>query len=93
MGLFNENYNNCFEDVELGIKVLSNGFKNYNDGYSVAYHKESYTRKNDEKYLDESKKDFKETLHPFILENKNLVSKWIKVINTFIYKNDKFIKI
>lgn len=90
---FNENYKTCFEDVELGIKILINGLKNYNDGNSVAYHKESYTRKKDLKYLEKSKEDFDKVLLPFISKNQEKINDWVKIKNNFIYKDDKFVKI
>jgi GT2 family glycosyltransferase len=45
IGLFNENYLSCFEDVELNVKLVSNNLKNYVCGKCVAYHYESQTRK------------------------------------------------
>jgi GT2 family glycosyltransferase len=51
---FNENYNECFEDVELNIVCESIGLKNVFDGTSVAYHYESKTRnKNKDKMANE----------------------------------------
>ncbi len=93
LGGFNENYKTCFEDVELGINILLSGLKNYNDGHSVAYHKESYTRKKDENYLEKSKEDFQNSLLPFVVENEKIINKWLKIKHTYIHKGDKFIKI
>ena len=45
IGLFNENYLSCFEDVELNIKLVSINLKNYVCSKCVAYHYESQTRK------------------------------------------------
>jgi len=51
---FNENYKECFEDVELNIVCESIGLKNIFDGTSVAYHYESKTRnKNKNKMINE----------------------------------------
>lgn len=65
-GGFNENYIECFEDVELNLKTIQLGFKNYYDGTLVAYHYESSTRSEDETMLDKLRMDFKDRLFPFI---------------------------
>jgi GT2 family glycosyltransferase len=44
IGMFNEKYNECFEDVELNIMSLKLRFNNYICGEGVAYHLESLTR-------------------------------------------------
>jgi len=58
IGLFNENYISCFEDVELNIKLVSINLKNYICGKCVAYHYESQTRKEDPENLDKQKIDY-----------------------------------
>jgi len=70
-GLFNENYINCFEDVELNLKCLLLGLKNYCDGNSVAYHYESETRGEDPENINKLLKDYRENLFPFIMNNIN----------------------
>ena len=68
-GMFNENYINCFEDVELNLNALLLGYENIFDGGLVAYHYESSTRNDDE---DNNKKmaiDYHERLIPFINKN------------------------
>lgn len=44
-GLFNENYNLCFEDVELNFKALLDNKENICCVNAVAYHYESQSRK------------------------------------------------
>ncbi len=66
---FNENYNECFEDVELNLEMLRLGRKNYQIGHAVAYHYESQTRNID---LDKDKKlmeDYQKNLLPFFKMN------------------------
>ena len=53
VGLFNESYISCFEDVELNIETISNGYVNYINSSCVAYHYESLTRNED---LEKEKK-------------------------------------
>ena len=69
MGMFNENYINCFEDVELNIKCLINGFKNYCHSDLVAYHYESQTRNESSSKSEEMKMDYYNNLIPFIYNN------------------------
>jgi GT2 family glycosyltransferase len=69
MGLFNENYTACFEDVELNLKCIVSGFKNYFVGNSVAYHYESQTRSEDPEDMTKLNKDYLNNLLPFIIKN------------------------
>jgi GT2 family glycosyltransferase len=68
-GYFNENYFECFEDVELNLKCLTLGFENYYDGSLVAYHYESQTRNDSLEKSDRMKVDFYSTLQPFFIKN------------------------
>jgi GT2 family glycosyltransferase len=77
-GMFNENYTECFEDVELNLRCLTMGFKNYISSKSVAYHYESKTRNDDVKKLERQSQDFNNTLFPFIKENINKIGGYIK---------------
>jgi|LakMenE18May11ns_1017448.scaffolds.fasta_scaffold9916855_2 GT2 family glycosyltransferase len=80
LGLFNENYISCLEDVELNIKCLLSGLKNYTDSSCVGYHYESQTR-NDEKEKNEKYKyDYLQNLLPFIQTNISKLKNHIKVI-------------
>ena len=67
---FNEEYNECFEDVELNIKCLNRRLKNYFLGESVAYHYESQTRKKDPDKLKKESEDYVNRLIPAIIDNK-----------------------
>jgi GT2 family glycosyltransferase len=80
-GFFNENYDVCFEDVQLNATTLLLGLENYCDGNSVAYHYESQTREKDEETKSLETNDFLKKLLPFLIQNFN------KLINkTEIYK-------
>jgi GT2 family glycosyltransferase len=70
-GMFNENYINCFEDVELNLKCVILGFKNYFSGKSVAYHYESSTRNEDPDNLKKLNEDYVNNLVPFVNSNFN----------------------
>ena len=69
LGMFNEGYINCFEDVELNLKSIVSGYKNYMDNNSVAYHHESKTRNEDPDNLKKLNQDYVQRLHPFIINN------------------------
>jgi len=79
-GGFNETYINCFEDVELNLKCIILGFKNYYDGSLVSYHYESQTRNEDPDNVDKLNKDYSERLFPFISANQKKISPYIKKI-------------
>jgi GT2 family glycosyltransferase len=68
-GLFNENYTNCFEDVELNLKLISMGFENIFDGSLVAYHYESQTRNENPDNIKMLQADYFNTLRPFMYQN------------------------
>jgi GT2 family glycosyltransferase len=68
IGMFNENYQECFEDVELNLNLVTKGFQNYLLGNFPAYHYESQTRKLENKnYI--MKEDFEKNLKPFLEKN------------------------
>lgn len=77
-GMFNEQYIECFEDVELNVKCINLGLKNFISSKSVAYHYESKTRNDDVNKLKNQSHDFNDRLLPFINDNMNKVSKYIK---------------
>jgi GT2 family glycosyltransferase len=68
IGMFNEEYIDCYEDVELNLMLLLKGFENYNVGTYTAYHYESKTR-NVEGNKKVSMYDLNQTLTPFIKKN------------------------
>ena len=77
---FNENYINCFEDVELNFKTTILGYKNICDGDLVAYHYESSTRGEDPKNIEKLQKDYYDTLLPFTIKNLDKLKH--KIMNT-----------
>ena len=79
-GLFNEDYTNCFEDVELNFKTTILGYNNFIDGNLVSYHFESQTRGEDPENMKKLSNDYNNTLLPFTIKNLGkLRSKIIKV--------------
>jgi GT2 family glycosyltransferase len=74
---FNENYINCFEDVELNLLCITHGYENYISGKSVAYHYESQTRKEDPNDINKLQTDYKNNLLPFVQNNINKLRKYI----------------
>jgi GT2 family glycosyltransferase len=79
-GLFNEDYTNCFEDVELNFKTTILGYNNFIDSNLVSYHFESQTRGEDPENMEKLSNDYNNTLLPFTIKNLGkLRSKIIKV--------------
>ena len=77
---FNENYTNCFEDVELNFKTNILGYKNFVDSNLVSYHFESQTRGDDPENIKKLSNDYNNTLLPFTIKNfDKLRNKIIKV--------------
>jgi GT2 family glycosyltransferase len=68
-GFFNENYIECFEDVELNFNCIKLGLINHINSNLVAYHYESITRNNDTNKLIKLQNDYSERLLPFVMEN------------------------
>jgi GT2 family glycosyltransferase len=78
--LFNEDYTNCFEDVELNFKTTILGYNNFIDSNLVSYHFESQTRGEDPENMEKLSNDYNNTLLPFTIKNLGkLRSKIIKV--------------
>jgi GT2 family glycosyltransferase len=68
IGMFNEIYEHCWEDVDLNLRIKLKGFNNLINSNCVAFHYESKTRDID----TENKiitKQYNEILLPFIKEN------------------------
>lgn len=80
IGLFNEKYQACFEDVELNLKCLSSGYKNYFTGNSVAYHYESQTRNEDPEDLKKLNEDYQKRLYPYIVQNFDKIKRLVLVL-------------
>ena len=79
-GMFNENYTACFEDVEINLKCLVSGLKNYFTGDSVAYHYESQTRNEDPEDMKKLIKDYQNNLHPYIVQNLDKIKKHLIIL-------------
>ena len=69
VGMFNENYISCLEDVELNLKCKMLGLENICDSSLVAYHYESQTRNNDSEKNKKFNFDYSNNLLPFISNN------------------------
>lgn len=67
--MFNEMYNECFEDVELNLNLTLKGLENYLLGTHAAYHYESKSR-NMDTIKNDMESDFNNVFIPFI--NKNI---------------------
>ena len=79
-GMFNEDYIECFEDVEYNLKCILNNRVNIFAGNAVAYHYESQTRNLNEEKNKRSDIDHKK-INDFILNNYSKLEKYITVIN------------
>jgi GT2 family glycosyltransferase len=79
-GMFNENYTNCFEDVELNLKLITLGYENIYDGSLVAYHYESQTRNENPDNIKTLLEDYSNYLSPFMTKNINYFKKYLEVI-------------
>jgi GT2 family glycosyltransferase len=64
--MFNESYDNCWEDADLNIRLKLKGFNNVMNGNCVAYHNELKPKDIDFSIVT---KQYNEILIPFIKEN------------------------
>lgn len=80
LGMFNENYISCLEDVELNLKCRLVGLENICDSNSVAYHYESQTRNQDNEKNNKYVYDYLNNLLPFIQNNYEKLKKFIPVV-------------
>lgn len=78
-GKFNEQYEGCFEDVELNFECVKRGYKNYCNGSLVAYHLESQTRNEEEIKNVKEYRDYHLRLKPYIEKNMKYLSNYIMV--------------
>ena len=69
IGGFSEEYNECFEDVQLNIDCLQRGKKNILQGDAVCYHYESQTRNKSEDKQKREGEDYMKIM-PYIIQNK-----------------------
>lgn len=81
IGMFNENYTSCFEDVELNINCLLRGLKNFTNSDCVAYHYESQTRDDDNQKMNKLHFDYYNYLLPLIQKNINVLQRYLIVLN------------
>lgn len=79
IGMFNENYIECFDDVELNMKAIVEGYINVFVSDAVCLHKESQTRKNDPKMLERLQKDYIQNLLPFVQQNFEKLKTYIRI--------------
>lgn len=79
-GGFNENYIECFEDVELNLNCIVSGLKNITVSDAVAYHYESVSRNKDNNKLNRLSIDYLNVLYPFYLKNKIKLNDIIKLV-------------
>jgi GT2 family glycosyltransferase len=80
IGMFNERYISCLEDVELNLNCLLLGLENYMDSKSVAYHFESQTRNENPNKIAEFNVDLKNVLYPFVGKHMNKLISRLKII-------------
>ena len=80
-GMFNEEYQSCFEDVELNVKCVLSGYKNYYSGNIVSYHFESQTRNDDKNKMDKLISDYNNNLIKIIYSNLTRLGNYIMEIN------------
>ena len=72
---FNENYIECFEDVELNFKLMLLNKINITVSSAVGFHYESVSRNKDNTKIKRVNKDYLERLLPFYLLNKDDLDK------------------
>jgi GT2 family glycosyltransferase len=80
-GYFNENYTECFEDVELNLKSLILGYNNVCDSSLVAYHYEGQTRNDNNAKLTRQSNDWETKLLPLIKDNIDKLSSKMFMVN------------
>ncbi len=81
IGGFSEEYNECFEDVQLNIDCLTRGKKNIFLGDAVCYHYESQTRNVDGEKQKRESEDYTQRIIPYIVKNKKTY-KYFSNVNT-----------
>jgi GT2 family glycosyltransferase len=78
IGMFNELYDHCWEDVEFNIQCLLKGYINIISGKSVAFHYESKTREVDS-VEEEIRFQYNTILLPFIQKNVDKLKKYFYI--------------
>jgi GT2 family glycosyltransferase len=77
IGGFNEDYIECFEDVELNVECLKRKKINFFQGKAVAYHLESQTRNLDSNKIKKVSVDHTKLLSTSISKNLDVIQKYI----------------
>jgi len=77
---FNEEYLECFEDVELNLNLILKGRKNYFVGDAVAYHYESQTRAQSADKNQRETEDYSKRIIPFFQQHIQELQKYFIVI-------------
>jgi GT2 family glycosyltransferase len=75
LGCFNEEYIECFEDVELNLLCILKNKANITVCDAVAYHFESVSRNKNENKLKKNATDYYNNLFPFYKEHEDVLSK------------------
>jgi len=78
VGMFNEIYEECFEDVELNLQTIKLGLNNYLCGDCVAHHLESPTRNESLNQRDRVERDANKLLELY-KENFNLLKPYTAI--------------
>ena len=81
IGSYNENYTECFEDVELNLKSFILGYNNVCDSSLVAYHYESQTRNEDNNKSNRLISDWETQLLPLVKNNIDRLSPKMYMVN------------
>lgn len=84
IGGFNEEYNECFEDVHLNIDCLRFNRKNIFVGDAVCYHYESQTRNKDGEKQKRESEDYIKRIIPYIINNKKTYKYFTNVSETIL---------
>lgn len=80
IGMFKENYLECFEDVQYNIDCLLNNRYNIFAGNAVGYHLESQTRNLDKKKNEKMLIDY-QTVMDHIKNNYKIIEKYVAKVN------------
>ena len=77
VGMFNEGYIECFEDVELNIQTILSRKQNMFVGEAVCYHYESVSRNDNPEKLQRLNLDYQHRLLPLVGENMERLQKYM----------------
>lgn len=77
LGMFDEQYRHCFEDIHFALTAINKGYKNIINGKSVAIHYESQTRN-----IDSTQQEFMQDYNTFLVPH---VKKVFEKIKKYLY--------